>query len=287
MTIRLGRLRVSLLIIPAVIVMFAVGMGDIVLCTIPALLLHEWAHILAASALGLTVTELELLPFGCAAKMQCFAMPRAREMIVAAAGPAANMVFACLVFIVNRYFYPLAIADKLIAANLAIAAVNMLPALPLDGGRIARAAFATMLGNKRATRVTARAGVLFSAVMIAVGVYAAVRGVFNPSFFILGAFLCIAAFKELKSAPYMLIRDFSGKRAAMEKRKTISINRFAAMHSDKISDIMREFEAGKYNIVTVLDKDMGVLCELDEREILDGMMQKGAHASLFSIRRQA
>ena len=82
----------------------------------------------------------------------------------------------------------------------------------------------------------------------------------------------------------MLIRDLSGKRQRMNKRKTLNVNRFAAMQSDKISDIMKEFEAGKYNIVTVLDKDMGVLGELDERQILDGMMQQRyAGATLWSI----
>lgn len=280
-----GKLKINLFMIPAVILLILMGMGEVVLCYIPAVMLHEWAHILAATALGMTVTEMELFPFGCAAKLQCFAMSRAKEIIVAAAGPMINMVFACVVFVINKYAYTIAIADKLIAANIALAAINMLPALPLDGGRIARAAFASFMGHKRATRLTSYAGIFFAAVMIGTGIYAMVGGALNPSLFIMGFFLCLSAVKEMKSAPYTLIRDFSGKQLTMEKRRTLNINRFAARQSDKICDIMREFEAGKYNIVTVLDPHMGVLCELDERQILDGMMQKGTHATLLSVHR--
>ncbi len=280
-----GRLKINLLMFPAVAALFLIGMGDIVLYYIPTVLIHEWAHVIFATALGMTVNEMELFPFGCAAKLQCFAVSRAKEIVVAAAGPAANMLAACAVFFIDKYATPIAIADKLIAANLALAAVNMLPALPLDGGRIVRALFASFMGYKRATRLMAIAGIFFAAILLGVGVWALFKETVNPSFFIMGFFLCVAAVKELKSAPYTLIRDFTGKREAFDKRKTLSINRFAAMQTETLRAIMREFEAGKYNIVTVLDKDLGVIGELDERQILSGMMEKGTQVTLGSIYR--
>ena len=278
-----GRLKINLLMIPAVVFLLIVGMGDVVLYYIPTVLLHEWAHVIFASALGMTVSEMELFPFGCAAKLQCFAVSRTKEIVVAAAGPAANMAAACAIFFIDKYGFEITVAERLISSNLALAAVNMLPALPLDGGRIVRAIFASFIGYKRATRLTACAGIFFAAVLLSVGVWALFQDTLNPSFFIMGFFLCLAAVKELKSAPYTLIRDFSGKRETIDKRKTLSINRFAAMRTETLRDIMREFEAGKYNMVTVLDKDLGVLGELDERQILDGMIEKGTQVTLGSI----
>ena len=278
-----GKLKINPLMIPAVIILIAVGMGDVVLCTIPALVLHEWAHVIAAAALGMTITEMELFPFGCAAKMQCFALSRAKVIIVAAAGPAANMLAACAVFIIDRYTQSFELAGKLITANIAIATVNLLPALPLDGGRIARAAFASFMGYRRATKFMSLAGIFFAAIITGIGVYTAIEKALNPSFFIMGFFLCLSSIKEMRSAPYTLIRDLSDKRQRMDSRKTLNINKFAAMQSERLGDIMKEFEAGKYNIVTVLDKELGVLGELDERQILEGMMEKGVHATLWSI----
>lgn len=121
-----GKLKINLFMIPAIIILIALGYGDVVLYYIPVLMLHEWAHILAAAAFGMTINEMELFPFGCAAKMQCFAMPRSREIFVAAAGPAVNMVFACVIFIADKYLFGIAAADKLISASITIAAINML-----------------------------------------------------------------------------------------------------------------------------------------------------------------
>lgn len=267
--------------------MVVLGMGEVLLCYIPAVLLHEWAHVLAATALGMTITEMELLPFGCAARLQCFAMSRAKEIVVAAAGPAANMLFACAIFAIDTYATPIAIADKLITANLALASINLLPALPLDGGRIARAAFASWLGYPRATRLTAVAGIVFAAGLIGVGVYSwAAAGQVSPSLFVMGFFLFLSALRELKAAPFALIRDFSGKRETIEKKRTLNVNRIAAMQGEAVGDVLRAFEAGKYNIVTVLRSDMGVLGELDEREVLSGMMRVGTGATLGSLCRR-
>ncbi len=278
-----GRLKINLLMIPVMIGLILLGMGEIVLYYIPVVILHEWAHVLMAAALGMSISNMELFPFGCAARLQCFAVSRSKEILVAAAGPFANMAAACAVFFIDKYAYPIVIAQKLIAANLALAAVNMLPALPLDGGRITRALFASFMGYKRATKITAAAGIFFAAVILIVGVWAAINGTLNPSFLIMAFFLCLAAVKELKNAPFTLIRDFSGKRAVIEKRKTLHINRFAALRNQQLGDIMREFEAGKYNMVTVLGNDLRVTGELSEYQILGGMMQKGTQATLGSV----
>ena len=284
--IKIGRLKINLLLIPAVIIMVLLGMGEAVLAFIPALILHEWAHLLAASAFGVAITGMELFPFGCTQKIECFAMPRSREIIVAAAGPAANMAAASIIFLLDKYLFSIAAAEQLVTANVAIAAVNMLPALPLDGGRIAKAVFSPFLGSRRAARTVAGAGVFFAAVITVIGIYAAVQGALNPSLFIMGFFLGLSAIREMKNVPFALIRDFTGKREAMGKRGTLCVNRVAAMQGDKISDVMKTFEAGKYNIVTVLGSDFGVVGELDERQVLDGMMQKGTQATLRSLCRK-
>ena len=118
-------------------------------------------------------------------------------------------------------------------------------------------------------------GIFFAAVIVGLGIWTAIESVLNVSFFIMGFFLCLAAVKELRGAPYTLIRDLAGKREALDKRKTMHINRFAALQSQPVRVIMREFETGKYNIVTVLDSNMDVLGELSERDILNGMLQRG------------
>ena len=280
-----GRLRIGWLMFPVVIALVALGMGRAVLIYIPVMIVHEWAHLLAAAALGVRITGMELWPFGCSATIEGFAMPRSREMIVAAAGPAANIVLACAVFLIDKYGGGMVLAEPLIAANIGIAAINMLPALPLDGGRIARAAFTPYLGYRRATRLTAGAGVFFSVVICGAGIYAAFAGALNFSFFVMAVFLCIAALDARRGAAFALVRDLSGKRNTLQKRRTLAVNRIAAMQTDTVGDVMRALETGKYNIVTVLDSGMGVAAELDERQILDAMMNKGPGITLARLKK--
>ncbi len=82
-----GRLKINLLMIPVMIGLILLGMGEIVLYYIPVVILHEWAHVLMAAALGMSISNMELFPFGCAARLQCFAVSRSKEILVAAAGP--------------------------------------------------------------------------------------------------------------------------------------------------------------------------------------------------------
>lgn len=278
-----GKLKFNLLLIPALIALFLLGQGRALLFYVPALLFHEWSHMLTARALGVRMEKFELLPFGCTARLMGFAISRSREILIAASGPAANMVVASTVFLMDKHLFEIPFAQEFVAANVAIAAINLLPALPLDGGHIARAAFSEYLGQKRATKVTAVMGIVFSAVMIGFGVAVLFAGGVNVGFFIMGLFLCISAIKELRNVPYALIRDVSSKRQKLSKSKTIGINRIAALNSDKLSDVLPSFQAGKYNVLTVVGSDMGKLGELDEKQILQAVMDKGTHVTLGSV----
>ncbi len=279
-----GRLKINIILIFAVFGMILLGMWDTVLCFVPALLLHELAHILAAGACGIILEDLELLPFGCAAKVRSFAgLPPVKEIFVAAAGPAFNMIAAGALYFFDKYCFKLYFAKPLILANLVLAAANMLPALPLDGGRILRALLSKFMGNKKATRICAYFGVFFSIVILALGIYAAFTGTLNYSMFIIPVFLFYAAVKELKSAPYKLIRDIEGKKKTMTEGKTMNVCSFAALSSIKLKDVLKELDAGRFNIVYVLNREMKAEYSISEADILEGMMKYGAEAPLLRL----
>jgi stage IV sporulation protein FB len=281
-----GRLKINIILIFAVAAMAVLGMWDTLLYFVPALLLHEGTHILAAGACGIIIEDMELLPFGCSAKVKSFTgLPPVKEIFVAAAGPAANMVAAAGVYFFDKYCVPISWAKPLIAANLMLAAINLLPALPLDGGRILRAVLSKYVGNKRATKASAWMGVVFSVIIAALCVYFAVGGYFNYSMLLMAAFLLYAAIKEIKSAPYTLIRDITGKKELIETRHAVHVRAFASMGSERLRDVLRELDAGRYNLIYVLDRDMKVEYELSEADILDGILKHGMDVSLRSIAR--
>ena len=116
---------------------------------------HELAHLLAARLAGVSIAEIQLLPFGGSAKMENpYRIPPARLVAVALAGPAANLVLLVLCAALCQWgLVKSASAASLFQMNLTLMLFNLLPALPLDGGRILYALLQRPLGSARALRL--------------------------------------------------------------------------------------------------------------------------------------
>ena len=172
----------------------AFGLGQL----LPALVLfvivlfHELAHALAASAYGLRVAEVELLPFGGAARIDhVLEFDPKIEIGVALAGPLSNLLFAAVLWLWQTAYSPL---DHnwflfLTRANLSMAALNLLPGLPLDGGRVLRSVLIYSRGLRRATETAAGLGKALAVGLIALGLIGSL--VFNyPSALMAGLSEC-------------------------------------------------------------------------------------------------
>ena len=138
--------------------------------------LHELGHSLTAQRLGYPVVDITLYPIGGVASIE--GSPRSRhELLIAVAGPAVNVVIAAILFFVLRAngdpithslnFHllqgsPLAFLYR---ANVMLVLFNMIPAFPMDGGRVLRAALALFIGKFRATQIAATIGQLIAVVM--------------------------------------------------------------------------------------------------------------------------
>lgn len=111
-----------------------IGIAILLLILLVALMVHEMAHALVAKKLGLHVLDITIWPLGGAARMQGLTGRSKQEALVAAAGPLANMVLGglCLLF-------PGPVATDAAWINLVLGLGNLIPAFPLDGGRILRA----------------------------------------------------------------------------------------------------------------------------------------------------
>jgi len=139
--------------------------------------LHELAHSLVARHYGVAVREIELLPIGGVSKMESMPEKPSEEFVMALAGPLVNLVIAIplagavVVMILGGYIRSLNhlvyLFDKpswqglilnLLISNVMLAFFNLLPAFPMDGGRVLRSVLALRLGQRRATHIAARVG---------------------------------------------------------------------------------------------------------------------------------
>jgi Zn-dependent protease len=145
------------------------------LLVLVSVLAHETGHALAARARGLPVVDISLHLFYGMARMKPPRTPR-EELIVGAAGPASNLCIAAVLypFVAADAFRgwmpmtPLAIA---FVANLVLGGVNFVPAFPMDGGRLLRAALTPSLGFIPATRVALWVGRFLAVLAILLPLY--------------------------------------------------------------------------------------------------------------------
>jgi Zn-dependent protease len=130
-------------------------------------LLHEFGHILAARRYGVQTPDIVLLPIGGVARLERIPEEPAQELVVALAGPAVNLVIAALLFLAlgglpddsfELQNPGVGLLARLASANLFLVLFNLLPAFPMDGGRVLRAFLAHRLGYARGTQVAASIG---------------------------------------------------------------------------------------------------------------------------------
>lgn len=144
--------------------------GVLFICSVFAcVVLHEFGHAMAARMYGIGTRDITLLPIGGLARLERFPQKPGQEIVVAAAGPAVNVVIAILlILIVGTPVQPDVLAEvenpqigfftKLAAVNIFLVLFNMIPAFPMDGGRVLRAILSYRMDRAAATRVAASIG---------------------------------------------------------------------------------------------------------------------------------
>jgi Zn-dependent protease len=148
-------------------------------------LLHEFGHIFAARAFGVSTLDVILLPIGGVSRLERIPEKPSEEFLVAIAGPAVNVVIAVLLILfagaklgmdslVSIENTSAGFIDRLAEVNLFLALFNLIPAFPMDGGRVLRALLATRFGYVRATEI---AGAIGQWVAFALGFL----GLFGPA----------------------------------------------------------------------------------------------------------
>jgi Zn-dependent protease/CBS domain-containing protein len=209
----------------------AAVMAVLVLTVFACIVLHELGHALTARRFGIRTRDITLLPIGGVARLERIPERPLHEILVALAGPAVNVAIAALLLAVMALFQHVSparllalefrdgfLAD-LFVINLWLVVFNMIPAFPMDGGRVLRALLATRLDYVRATQIAAGIGQGIAVLFALAGVQA-----HNPTWFLVALFVFLAAGQEASMAQMRtafagvpvsraMMRDFRSLRA--------------------------------------------------------------------------
>jgi len=173
------------------------GVG-FVLSIFACVVLHELGHAMAARRYGVPTADITLLPIGGVARLQRIPEKPAEELVVAIAGPLVNLAIVLVLYVLGvrptvdvtdaQHLVRASFLPKLMEVNLFLFLFNLLPAFPMDGGRILRALLALRLPYAKATRLAASIGQFMA---IGFGLLGLTGG--NPMLLLIALFVWIGA----------------------------------------------------------------------------------------------
>ena len=247
-----------------------------------ALLLHETGHLLTARGLGYRVRSLELWPFGAALSVDLSTGSRG-ALPVALAGPLCSMAAAAMSLLLLRLLPQTeGVMEPFFCMNLSLAAVNLLPAEPLDGGRALAFLLSRPLGARRARRLTAWTGLVLGGALFSLGVYGAILGVGSETALLFAAFLLLSGVRTIRGEDRAL-EGLLDRQASLRAGRPVEVREAALMADRTAGEALRALRRGRYTLIRVVDRNDRLLGTLDEGTLLRGLMDRGEKITLGEL----
>ena len=242
-------------------------------------LAHEFGHIFMARRFGVMTPDVTLLPIGGVARLERIPEKPSEELLIAVAGPAVNVVIALgLVVLAGANLHTQNLAamesaqvsmiDRLAAVNLFLAVFNMIPAFPMDGGRVLRALLAIRLGHVRATEIAAAIGQFVAFGLGFLGLFG------NPLLIFIAIFVYLAASSEAQLvAMRAMSRDVPVSSAMMTQIARLR----PEAHIDEAVDTLLRTSQSEFPVVDAEGRLVGLLGRAD---MIRALKQLGPDAKI-------
>ena len=246
-------------------------------------ILHECAHIFTGKLLKIKTCKVTFQPFGICAKLkEPVIKSPVREIVMAFAGPFLSFVLWGIFAVIYNY-YPVEMIGYCALLNLSLFLINLLPCLPLDGGRILRAILTLGSNAVTAWRITTRLSFAIVTVLLGVSVWLLIMHRFNFSFLMIGAFLLGNLTVEQRNMSVSALREilYNGQKLNVEDLNgTCILTAYASMPARRI---LHRLSYHKYHIVKVVNNKHEVIKTVTESQILNSLLNKGIRIKMSEV----
>jgi Zn-dependent protease/predicted transcriptional regulator len=241
--------------------------------------LHEFGHIFMARRYGIRTPDVTLLPIGGVASLERMPRKPGQEIMVALAGPAVNLVIAIVLLVLFRgqidleklqevQYAPVNLVMQVAVANIVLFVFNLIPAFPMDGGRVLRALLALSMDYANATRVAATVGQFIAILFGVLGLMG------NPLLILVALFIFMAATGEAGFVETQAVtQDYTARDAMISTYVALS----PEDNLDRAVERLLETTQQEFPIVDAAGQLHGVLTR---ERLVNGLREHGGGAAV-------
>lgn len=249
--------------------------------------LHECAHIVTARALKVGIRRIEVLPFGICGKLGAgFIKNPYKEIIIATAGPLLSgmlSLFLCQLSESRMLLKYQSIIEYGININIALMIINLVPALPLDGGRILKGLISINCGAVRAYNIMIKISRVMIIAILGAAVLLLLINDFNLSLILIGAFLLGNLTLEQKNISIISLREILYHKDSLERSGFCPVVRLAAHSSVSANLFLRRLGCYKYHIIDVVDDDGVIIKTITESQLISALINRSIRLTMGEI----
>lgn len=271
--------------------MLVMGRGEALAAATASILLHEAAHAAAAAMMGQPPFEMELTPLGAVMRLEDEErLPPAKRLLMLSAGPMASLALCFLSMKgASAGWMSLAAGRRLFLTNAAILTLNVLPALPLDGGRIFSLMLSCFLRADTARRILRVTGAAIAVLLIGASVHAAWRqGSFNPTLAAAGCFILYSTQAATTTQALHELRRLMDRKILLESRLHTPMQTVAVLPEIPLRQAVRLLAPRRLTRFVILEPGaMTQTAVMDECEVIAGYIDHPEQRILDLIRRKS
>ncbi|MCB2288730.1 M50 family metallopeptidase [Clostridium sp. CS001] len=268
-------IKISKLFLPYVIFLIILGFKGEIIIAFALVFIHELMHYLTARILGFSGFDIEILPIGAVLKVKDLdeASPK-EDIIISLSGPLLNLLLAVIFYVLFIAFHR-DYLSLICNSNLAIGIFNLIPAFPLDGGRVLRDILSIKTIYKRANEISIKVSMVIGSILMFIYFVSVASNKNNFNLGLISIFILISSIKEKEGIVYLIMGYIIKKKYKFIKRGYIENKSISVFCDMDLLEALGIIDKNRYNLFTVLDENMSVLATLYEDEILNAIKTYG------------
>ena len=271
------RVRIRLLSPIFFLLMIAFSGARAVFPPLTALAVHEFSHLICAVCLKTHIDEIELMPFGAAIRLYAlWEIAPARLMAIALAGPIANLLITSLLSLLIFFCPHLSSAlSPFLFSNLAIALINLLPALPLDGGRFLCALLALKIKRSRSIGIGILLGRVLGVILILSSIYTCIEAHSFPlQPFLASVYLFASGEQEKRNSEGAWIRSIMLNPISVQPVRRPGV--LMVQRNTPLLECVGAVRPGEDALFAVLSEEKKILAFLSLSQVVFALKEKSA-----------